>query len=152
MAEPEKAAVQLKSGCFCGKSKVEIDGPLLFSSFCHCTICQRLTGAPYGHFLGFPSSAVKIVEGENELRPLKSSDQMTRYFCGACNGTVYSQSHIPDYDFRDILAGTLDRDDNGISLYKDLEAIQPKMHIHYEMRVRDVDDGLPKFDQFPSFD
>ena len=145
MAEGDQTAkqehVKLKGSCFCGKCKIHIDGPVLFSTVCHCTNCQRISGGRSVHYLGFPSEGLKAEAPEGQLSGFKTSESMTRYFCATCHSPVYNQSHLEDMDFRDVASGVLERDEEGKLVHLQKEATQVKAHMFYPKRTADVADG-----------
>ena len=146
MSETEKAAkkpetVKLQGSCYCGKCKILIDGPVLFSSVCHCTICQRISGGRSVHYLGFPNEGLKVEAPDGQLNGFKTSDAMTRYTCATCHGPVYNQSHIEGYPFRDVPSGVLERDADGKLLHLENAATKVKVHIFYPTRTEDAHDG-----------
>ncbi|KAI8922199.1 Mss4-like protein [Powellomyces hirtus] len=143
-----QGALQFNGSCYCGKVKYSAKGPLLFSAYCHCTICQRISGAPYVHAVGFPPENLKITAGTEYLSPVQSSDSVTRYHCTACHSHVYGDGSEESFRFRHVLSGTLERDGSGRII--GYENVAPQYHIFYENRtpVTDCKDGLPKWAGF----
>ena len=114
--------------CFCGVVVVTVDAGVKGTcSLCHCSICRKLSGAPFMASVVLPSSAV---ETTGPLADLKTSKRVTRQRCADCGSPV------------------------GATLGKGLRAVplalfpthwQPQHHIHYADRIFDLCDGLPKF-------
>ena len=91
MAALESTAVHSVQ-CYCGKVALEVTGPpVLGRSFCHCSVCRRLSGAPYSANGLWPSTAVRAVRGLDEpggVQVLATSKHVTRVRCAACGGPV----------------------------------------------------------------
>jgi len=140
-AEADRPAGVLEATCLCGACQLRGEGPILFSSVCHCSMCQRWTGAPFTHYVGFPSGKLRCVQGEDKLSEYKSSPTLSRYACSACGTRLMNESH--DKGYRDMPAGVLERDAEGRILGVG-RALAPRLHIFYGSRQADVQDELPK--------
>eukprot|EP00164_Ancoracysta_twista_P019630 GFYU01034624.1.p2 GENE.GFYU01034624.1~~GFYU01034624.1.p2 ORF type:complete len:160 (-),score=30.69 GFYU01034624.1:49-528(-) len=138
-----------KGSCFCKKVEFSCEGQPTFSSICHCHICQRYTGGTSVHCVGFPPDNVKILKGEEYLKPFKTSEHMTRYFCKECSGSVYNESHMEDYPFKDVVASAFERDEDGTIKVLKEDAYKPSCHMFYTRRMIDAKDDLPKFVEYP---
>ena len=137
----------LNGACFCGKVTFRVEGPQIFSMYCHCTTCQKLHGAPFVHFLGFPKPNVQVTGGRASIVEVASSKGMNRYSCGVCSARVYNENLSEDSGFIGVPAMALERGADGKIV--DMEKIAPTGHIFYDDRVVDMDDDLPKFKAFP---
>ncbi|WP_420565522.1 GFA family protein [Thalassobaculum sp.] len=76
----------LTGGCFCGAVRFEVAGRPLRSSICHCGICRRTTGGPFG------VGGVWLRESVSrwgETTAYASSDRAWRHFCPSCGATVF---------------------------------------------------------------
>mmetsp|Transcript_12620 Transcript_12620/g.14474 ORF Transcript_12620/g.14474 Transcript_12620/m.14474 type:complete len:155 (+) Transcript_12620:189-653(+) len=146
------AAKPLVGKCLCGACCLEVDvsEPVVFSSYCHCTICQRRYSSPLAHLIAFKPDMVKIVAGEDKLVGYNTSDYMVRYSCSVCSSNVYNQSLLEDYPFRDIPHTILETEDaERRKAFLNDPRFKPTGHIFYPSRVLDVKDGLTKFKMFP---
>ena len=56
--------------------------------FCYCTECQQVTGAPFGAWVGVPTSDVKW---SNTRGFFRLSSLATRSFCKTCGSTLSIQ-------------------------------------------------------------
>jgi len=148
MATQAKTEAVHRGSCLCGACAIEARGETLFSAFCHCIMCQTLSGAPAVHFTGFTTENLQCVKGEDNLAAYKSSEFMTRFSCKTCSGPVFNESHLPEYPFRDVPVGILARDENGKTIGLD-GPLAPQYHIYYKSHVRPMDDGLTKFYELP---
>ena len=54
----------LKGGCNCGAVRFEVTEPLVLASYCHCTRCQRRSGAASSANAHPAPGAFRIVAGE----------------------------------------------------------------------------------------
>ena len=108
----------MRGGCLCGdvRYRIDIKEPLAVGN-CHCTVCQKLSGAPYVTVMFIP---VPLMHVEGEVSTVQtdaaSGNTMTRSFCGRCNTPLFGQSSGTD-KIRPVLVSSLD----------DHEDIEPKM-------------------------
>jgi Uncharacterized conserved protein len=120
-------------GCLCGHVRYEARARPADPAYCHCRMCQRLSGAPAMAFADVPLSAFAYVAGEPAV--YVSSDTAERRFCPKCG------SHL-DWRLRDdpqvveIPLTSLDR----------AAEIAPEYHIWTESRLPwfDTADHLPR--------
>ena len=83
----------LRGGCLCGGVRYEIEGDPVVVAHCHCTDCQRLSGA--GHTTGamFPVGAVTVHGAVSEFQIASSSDSVvTRSFCPTCGSPLFGRN------------------------------------------------------------
>jgi hypothetical protein len=100
--------------CLCGEVTYEIEGDPVAVAHCHCTDCQRLSGA--GHSTGAMFSADKIrVQGTVSEFRLESEAEsgVTRTFCPRCGSPLFGRNtRMPR--FMTVSVETLD-DPNNVS-------------------------------------
>ena len=136
------ASALLSAACYCGRCTVTVDPSVapVTTSFCHCTTCRRLSGAPMLANVVLPSSAVSLTaaDGGPSEEPAwidqRTSAAVVRRRCARCwspllatlgpkrtvvPASLFSRPHPPGWAMAH--------------------------HIHYGSRVVDVDDGLPKY-------
>ncbi len=83
----------IKAHCSCGALAAELPGPTERVVACHCTECQRRTGAPFGVGAFYPSDQVRLTgEAKEYRRPTASGATVRAYFCPTCGTTVYWQA------------------------------------------------------------
>jgi hypothetical protein len=77
--------------CSCGQLRVEVSGPPVRVSVCHCLACQRRTGSAFGFQARFRSGQVRITGTAREyVRLADESGEPRRFrFCAECGATVY---------------------------------------------------------------
>jgi hypothetical protein len=106
----------LVGGCFCGRIRYEAVGMPFQETNCHCSICRRISGAPFVTWFSMRRSEFRIVCGE--LARFQSSAVATRSFCPHC-GTPLTFEHDDFPDEIDLTTCSLDRP----------ELVPPKDHI-----------------------
>ena len=76
--------------CCCGSLRVETQGEPAIISACHCTECQRRTGAPFGVSVYFPKDAV-LTAGASKvyMRDGRENRKVRIHFCPECGSSVY---------------------------------------------------------------
>jgi hypothetical protein len=127
----------LTGGCLCGGVRFEVDQPLQFAGYCHCTRCQRRTGTAAAASGRIVPGSLRIVSGEELIRSYDPPDGFAKVFCSACGSGLWSQSP-DDPEIKSIRLGTFD-DDPGV---------RPSYHAYvaYAAAWEPIpDDGLPRF-------
>ena len=124
----------IEGGCFCGFVRYRALGPTSNETNCHCSICRRVSGAPFVAWFSVPRESFGLVSGEPAT--FRSSDHAMRSFCPRCGTPLTFESrHFPDEI--DVTTCSLD----------DPATIPPKDQIHVSSKLSWVklDDGLPAF-------
>jgi hypothetical protein len=122
--------------CFCGFIQYRADGAPFNQTNCHCSICRRLSGAPFVTWFTVPSASFQFLSGQPSS--VHSSDHGTRTFCPRCGTPLtFRSSHAPDEI--DITVGSLN----------DPDALPPRDHTWTSAKVSWVrlDERLPVFAQ-----
>jgi hypothetical protein len=102
----------IRGGCLCGGVRYEISGKLSEICFCHCKMCQRLHGTPFGSYAAVHPRQHRYTSGEELITEYQSSADAVRTFCGRCGSKLaFQNSQTPDEIW--IAAGTFD-DDPGV--------------------------------------
>jgi len=84
-------ALPLTGGCGCGAIRFEVSAPLGSAVYCHCTRCQRRTGAGASATARAQPDSFKIVSGHYSLRAWRPEGGWEKWFCGECGSAVYSR-------------------------------------------------------------
>jgi hypothetical protein len=98
----------IEGGCFCGAIRYRATVEPTALTLCHCESCRRASGAPSVAWVIFPAAAFAIVAGT--LREYRSSEHVTRSFCGDC-GTPLVYRSDRRLDVVDVPTATLDEAD-----------------------------------------
>ena len=126
--------MKLEGGCLCGRLRYTIDAEPIDAGFCHCTLCQRASGAPTVAWVTVPFSGFHYTKGT--AAAFASSALCQREFCSHC-GTQIAFRVAADPRQIDITLCSLD----------DSAAIAPQYHIWSASQAPwlHIDDGLPQY-------
>ena len=126
-------------GCLCGKLRFTVDGPALYSCFCHCRSCQHASGGAYVPWATFDRETFVVTDGE--LAICHSSPGVTRGHCPEC-GTSISYEHERRTGQVDITLTSFD----------DPGSFEPVSHIWVEDKAPwvTIADDLPQFEKTAS--
>ncbi|MDP3659288.1 GFA family protein [Phenylobacterium sp.] len=69
-------------GCQCGAVRFRVEGDLGRASICHCRMCQKATGGPFGAFVTVQRDDLTWTRAEPQR--FQSSNIVRRGFCAAC--------------------------------------------------------------------
>lgn len=103
-------------GCLCGEVRYRIAHPIRELRACHCTHCQKASGAGGSVNVIVPSTAVTFLKGtpKRYADTAASGNTLNRYFCANCGSPIYSQRETRP-DLMVFRAGTLD-DSSGLKI------------------------------------
>lgn len=123
--------------CLCGEVVWQLDGAISLINYCHCSMCRKVHGAPFGAFAHGSASAFAWVHGAGSVSRYESSPNVFRCFCRICGSSV---SVVEDDDVC-IPVGSIDGD----------PGVRPSVHIFVGSKAPwyDITDGLPRFVRFP---
>ena len=131
-----------EGSCLCGRVKLKVEGQPVAAGYCHCLSCRAWHSAPVNAWTVWPAAAVSIVDGaelvRNDYDHLGSNGTSARLWCRHCGSALANRK--PRIDMMVVYAQTL-RDSDFV--------FQPTLHVHYQERVLDMRDGLPKFADQP---
>jgi hypothetical protein len=96
----------MNGGCRCGKVRFTITAPPMFTSVCHCTGCQRMTGGAYSTSLAVPSAQFALTAGETVIGGMHA-DGLRHRHCDWCKSWVFTVFE-PDTGFANVRATMLD--------------------------------------------
>jgi len=106
----------LTGGCLCGAVRYEISSPITELRACHCTHCQKASGAAGSVNAAVPGAAFKLTKGtpRRYAGVADSGRTLYRFFCGDCGSPIYSQRETAPETMM-VRAGTLD-DSSGLKV------------------------------------
>jgi len=78
-----------RGSCLCGGVKFELTDAPDALRFCHCESCKKLSGGASTVNLRVPSSAVRILEGEDLLQTFQPAEGSAKTFCRTCGSNLF---------------------------------------------------------------
>lgn len=99
----------LTGGCLCGAVRYKLNPGFRMRPYvCHCTDCQRQTGASFNFLMNVMEKDLEIEGDLNEGRSIKPSGAVSRIMgCAKCMSRIYAvNAHRPG--LAGIRVGTLD--------------------------------------------
>ena len=132
------AELPLTGGCGCGAVRFEIDAPLVSASYCHCTRCQRRTGAAASANARLAPGSFRIVAGEEHVRAWAPEGGFEKAFCGLCGSALFSRNPASDDFAAGVRLGAIDGD----------PGVRAQWHqfVAYAAEWEPIsDDGLPRY-------
>ena len=72
----------LSGGCQCGAVRYALAAMPVGATLCHCRMCQKASGGPFGAFATVPQTAFAWTRGAQPA--WRSSSAAERHFCPAC--------------------------------------------------------------------
>ncbi len=77
---------QYQGKCQCGHIRYRADAQPSDPHFCHCHMCQRLSGAPLINWVTFPLSSFQFEQATPKF--YRSSARTRRGFCPECGSQI----------------------------------------------------------------
>ncbi len=86
-----------RGGCLCDGTRYSLSEDPITLYACHCTECQRQTGASFALSMLVRQEALQIVRGRPEEYSLKMRDGRPKRsnFCGRCSTRLWGPSSVP---------------------------------------------------------
>jgi hypothetical protein len=81
----------LTGGCGCGAVRFELSAPPTTASYCHCTRCQRRSGAAASANAQAEPGSFRVIAGEGRLRAWKPEGGAEKWFCVDCGSALFSR-------------------------------------------------------------
>jgi hypothetical protein len=128
----------VRGSCLCGAVRFELAEAPATLRYCHCESCKKLSGGAATVNGRVPSTAIRILEGEDLLQTFQPGEGSAKTFCRTCGSNLFGGGW-PESETASVRASSLD----------DAFAARPNAHIF----VRSVaawetlpDDGLDRFE------
>jgi len=102
-------ANQYTGGCLCGAVRYTIGAPIAELRACHCTNCQKASGAGGSVNAAVKASDFRLDKGQPKkfAGVADSGRTLNRFFCGDCGSPIYGQ-RATNPDLVVVRAGTFD--------------------------------------------
>ena len=129
----------MQGGCSCGAVRYRLASEPFDTGWCHCRVCQRVSGAPALVFTTVPVDDFVIEQGGDAIGETRPAEFGIRQFCAHC-GTPLTIAVEFQPETIDIAVATLDEP----------ERVTPGFHIFYASRIAwaQTGDTLPRHDKF----
>ena len=124
----------MQGGCFCGVIRYEAAGSLFHETNCHCSICRRISGAPFVAWFSVAKSGFRFTAGAPTR--FRSTAKGERTFCPRC-GTHLTFEHEDFAGEVDVTTCSLD--------HPDLLPSKDHTHTHRKLSWVVLNDGLPAY-------
>ena len=132
----------LRGSCLCGGVRFEVDHEPDTLRYCHCASCKKLSGGTGTVNFRTPSTAIRVVGGEDLLQTFQPVEGTAKTFCLACGSNLFGGGW-PESETCSVRASAVD----------DAFAARPSAHIF----TRSVapwetlpDDGLARHETTPA--
>ena len=124
--------------CLCGAVTYEASEPLENLVHCHCSMCRKIHGTPFGSYVR--SKQVTFKSGKGNIARYESSPGFCRCFCDQCGSVLPEDVDGAEYYF--VPAGGLD----------DAIAARPEKHIFAGSKADwyQITDSLPQVHEYDS--
>ena len=123
--------------CSCGAVRIVVTGDPAGAGYCHCKTCRSWSASPVNAFTLWPTGAVQVSEGEDQIGEFNANEQTYRQWCKVCGGHLMARH--PQWDMIDVYAATIPS-----------FPFAAGVHVNYESTVLPIKDGLPKMKDFPA--
>lgn len=123
--------------CACGQTKFQIKGTPLVRGYCHCTLCQKYNNAPFGDITVYRAKDIELPpESAVEYAYHRQPNLLSRGVCVTCRSPAIEKMNVLAM-MKFVIVPTA-------NIVNHDHLITPSLHIFYDKRVADIDDGLPK--------
>jgi len=129
----------LEGGCACGAVRYRLASAPFDTGWCHCRLCQLVSGAPAMVFSTVPTGDFAFVQGEEAVGSVALTSFGRRRFCTRCGTPLTIQV---DYQPETI--------DFPVATLDDPDAVAPDFHIFRSSRIAwfETADDLPRHERF----
>jgi hypothetical protein len=79
----------LRGSCLCGGVRFEVDATPDRIRLCHCASCKKLSGGGGTASIRVPSSAIRILAGDELVRTYQPPEGSAKTFCLACGSNLF---------------------------------------------------------------
>lgn len=126
--------------CHCEAIRFEIDGEPSDVSFCHCSLCRKLSGSAFTAYFEVSQAALRIEDSDGTLEQYAVTAKLTNAFCRRCGTPLFtSHADYPDFVYPCITA--LDDDTGIVPEYHQFVGSKAPWHR--------IADDLPQYQSWP---
>ncbi|KAJ5594124.1 Glutathione-dependent formaldehyde-activating enzyme/centromere protein V [Penicillium hispanicum] len=112
----------LTGSCMCGAVHYAVEVDQYTAALCHCTDCQKWSGAAFTANAVVPRNSFKVTKGTpNSYDATGTSGKINKhFFCSTCGSSIYTELEIMP-DLTCVKAGTLDNKEANLGGKIDVE-------------------------------
>jgi hypothetical protein len=102
--------MKITGQCHCGAIRYEADVDPAKVNACHCTDCQKFSGAPYRVSVRAPKESFRLLSGTPKIyvKTAESGNKRAQAFCADCGSAIYAAA-VPDPDAYMLRVGGIDQ-------------------------------------------
>lgn len=128
----------MEGGCFCRAVRYRLASEPYDTGWCHCRVCQHISGAPAMAFTTVALADFILTTGDDAIGIVRTTSFGERRFCTRC-GTPLTIHVAHQPDEIDLTVASLD----------DPDVVRPGFHIFYADRIgwAEAGDDLPRHDR-----
>lgn len=126
-----------QGSCFCGAVQFTVTGQPAAQGYCHCESCRHWSAGPVNAFTLWAPDALTVTQGAEDIGEYHKTGNSHRKWCRKCGGHVFTDH--PGFKLVDVYAATIPT-----------FPFQPAVHVNYQETCLHIQDGLPKFKDFPA--
>jgi len=79
----------MRGSCLCGGVQFEVRGEPRVVRYCHCASCKKLSGGAGTVNARVPSSAIRLLAGEELVRTFQPDEGSSKTFCSVCGSNLF---------------------------------------------------------------
>jgi hypothetical protein len=125
--------------CLCGGVRFEITAPFRRANICHCSRCQKHSGAGGLAQGRVPREGFSLLAGSELIETYRPPDGMAKVFCRRCGSSLFGGTW-PDGPEVSVRLGALDADPGSGPQYHTFVASKARWELL-------PDDGLPRYER-----
>ncbi|MGB5705690.1 MAG: GFA family protein [Arenicellales bacterium] len=127
---------KISGSCLCKEVRFEADSIRGPGSACHCIMCQKSHGGPFGAYVTL--DGFRWISGEDQITSFQSSEHCTRSFCSRCGTTLqFYDTRKPD--IASLAVSALDGDHDA--------TIGSHIYVNTRVDWHPILDDLPQFSE-----
>ena len=133
----------MTGSCLCGTVRWRLDGPVTGTTHCHCSMCRKAHGAPFGTYGRGRAADFRFESGTDAIVPYESSPGFLRDFCGRCGSVVPNA----DDDAAEMIIPVGGVDDEGADIHVEAHIFAGSVAPWWR-----IEDDLPRHETWPEGD
>ncbi len=128
--------IKYNASCFCGNVEFALKGNPLLTGYCHCESCRNWSGTPVNAFTLWKKEQLTFVKGKENVSSFSKTQKCIRHWCKNCGGNLFTE--LTQKGLVDVFSGVIHNFE-----------FAPDVHVHYQEKVLQIKDGLPKYKDLP---